>query len=91
MIAGYSTGQKMLNEWSTINNEFLEDDLDEEEHFDNSALNEGLEEYVQKYLTRDLQGQKRMVRMGNLYLPNDLPEGDCRELTEEELKLLQQL
>lgn len=29
MIAGYSTGQKMLNEWSTINNEFLEDDLDD--------------------------------------------------------------
>lgn len=31
------------------------------------------------------------IAMGNLYLPNDLPEGDCRELTEEELKLLQQL
>lgn len=50
---------------------FLEDDPDEEKHFDNSALNEGLEEYVQKYLTRDLQGQRRMVRMGNLYLPLD--------------------
>ncbi|MGN1230577.1 MAG: pseudouridine synthase [Anaerotignum sp.] len=31
------------------------------------------------------------LAMGNLYLPNDLAEGDCRELTEEELKLLQQL
>ena len=50
---------------------WFEDDPDEEEHFDNSALNEGLEEYIQKYLTRDLQGQKRMVRMGNLYLPLD--------------------
>lgn len=31
------------------------------------------------------------LAMGNLYLPEDLPEGHCRELTEEELKLLQQL
>lgn len=30
------------------------------------------------------------VAMGNLHLPDDLPEGQCRELTEEELKLLQQ-
>ena len=31
------------------------------------------------------------VAMGNLHLPCNLPEGECRELTEEELKLLQQL
>lgn len=31
------------------------------------------------------------VAMGNLRLPDDLPEGQCRELTVEELKLLQQL
>lgn len=31
------------------------------------------------------------LAMGNLYLPADLAEGDCRELTEEELKALQQL
>ena len=30
------------------------------------------------------------VAMGNLNLPKDLDEGQCRELTEEELKLLQQ-
>ncbi len=30
------------------------------------------------------------VAMGNLRLPDDLAEGRCRELTEEELKLLQQ-
>lgn len=30
------------------------------------------------------------VAMGNLSLPDDLAEGRCRELTEEELKLLQQ-
>ena len=29
--------------------------------------------------------------MGNLWLPADLPEGECRELTEEELLHLQQL
>ncbi len=29
--------------------------------------------------------------MGNLYLPEDLPEGECRELTQEELQHLQQL
>ena len=31
------------------------------------------------------------LAMGNLYLPEDLPEGQCRELTEEELKHLQQM
>lgn len=31
------------------------------------------------------------VSMGNLTLPADLQEGSCRELSEEELKLLQQL
>lgn len=31
------------------------------------------------------------VAMGNLHLPEDLPVGVCRELTEEELLLLQQL
>ena len=31
------------------------------------------------------------LTMGNLYLPEDLAVGVCRELTEEELKLLQQL
>lgn len=31
------------------------------------------------------------LTMGNLYLPEDLAVGECRELTEEELKLLQQL
>lgn len=31
------------------------------------------------------------VAMGNLSLPADLPEGECRELTEEELLHLQQL
>lgn len=31
------------------------------------------------------------LTMGNLHLPEDLAVGDCRELTEEELKLLQQL
>lgn len=30
------------------------------------------------------------LAMGDLYLPDDLPAGECRELTEEELKLLQQ-
>ena len=30
------------------------------------------------------------VAMGNLRLPEDLEEGQCRELTDEELKLLQQ-
>ena len=30
------------------------------------------------------------VAMGNLHLPDDLPEGECRELTEEQLNLLQQ-
>ena len=31
------------------------------------------------------------IAMGDLYLPDDLAEGDCRELTEEELKKLQML
>lgn len=31
------------------------------------------------------------LAMGNLHLPDDLAVGQCRELTEEELKLLQQL
>jgi len=31
------------------------------------------------------------LAMGDLWLPEDLAEGECRELTEEELKLLQQL
>ncbi len=31
------------------------------------------------------------LAMGNLHLPDDLEVGQCRELTEEELKLLQQL
>ncbi|MBQ9090880.1 MAG: pseudouridine synthase, partial [Anaerotignum sp.] len=31
------------------------------------------------------------LAMGDLYLPDDLPEGECRELTEEELKKLQML
>ena len=31
------------------------------------------------------------LAMGNLFLPADLPEGECRELNEEELKLLQQI
>ena len=31
------------------------------------------------------------LAMGNLHLPEDLAVGECRELTEEELKLLQQL
>lgn len=31
------------------------------------------------------------LAMGDLYLPDDLPEGECRELTEEELKKLQQI
>lgn len=31
------------------------------------------------------------LAMGNLWLPDDLEEGVCRELTEEELKLLQQM
>ena len=31
------------------------------------------------------------LAMGNLFLPEDLPEGACRQLTEEELKLLQQI
>ena len=31
------------------------------------------------------------LTMGNLHLPEDLAVGQCRELTEEELKLLQQL
>lgn len=30
------------------------------------------------------------LAMGQLFLPSDLAEGECRELTEEELKLLQQ-
>lgn len=34
--------------------------------------------------------QLHRLAMGNLWLPEDLPEGQCRELTEEELKLLQQ-
>lgn len=31
------------------------------------------------------------VAMGDLYLPEDLPEGQCRELTAEELNKLQQI
>lgn len=31
------------------------------------------------------------IAMGNLYLPEDLPEGSCRELTGEEVKKLQML
>lgn len=31
------------------------------------------------------------IAMGNLYLPEDLPEGACRELLEEELRRLQML
>jgi len=31
------------------------------------------------------------LAMGNLHLPEDLEAGECRELTEDELKLLQQL
>lgn len=31
------------------------------------------------------------IAMGNLHLPSDLAVGECRELTEEELKQLQQL
>lgn len=31
------------------------------------------------------------VAMGDLYLPEDLPEGECRELTDDELKKLQQM
>ena len=31
------------------------------------------------------------LAMGDLWLPEDLQVGQCRELTEEELKLLQQL
>ena len=31
------------------------------------------------------------LTMGNLHLPEDLAVGECRDLTEEELKLLQQL
>ena len=31
------------------------------------------------------------LAMGHLFLPEDLPEGACRELTDEELLLLQQL
>ncbi len=31
------------------------------------------------------------IAMGDLYLPDDLAEGECRELTEEELKKLQML
>lgn len=31
------------------------------------------------------------LAMGNLYLPDDLKVGECRELTDEELKQLQQL
>lgn len=31
------------------------------------------------------------LAMGNLYLPQDLPEGQCRELTEIELQQLQQM
>ena len=31
------------------------------------------------------------LAMGNLHLPDDLAIGECRELTEDELKLLQQL
>jgi 16S rRNA pseudouridine516 synthase len=31
------------------------------------------------------------VSMGNLTLPDDLPVGEMRELTEEELKLLEEL
>ncbi|MBQ9961009.1 MAG: rRNA pseudouridine synthase [Firmicutes bacterium] len=31
------------------------------------------------------------LAMGNLHLPSDLAEGQCRELTEEELKQLQQI
>ena len=31
------------------------------------------------------------LAMGNLFLPEDLPEGECRELNDEELKLLQQI
>lgn len=34
--------------------------------------------------------QLHRLAMGNLWLPEDLPVGQCRELTEEELKLLQQ-
>jgi len=30
------------------------------------------------------------IAMGNLFLPEDLPEGQCRELTEDEMTLLQQ-
>ncbi|MBQ3567692.1 MAG: 16S rRNA pseudouridine(516) synthase, partial [Anaerotignum sp.] len=29
------------------------------------------------------------IAMGELYLPDDLPEGECRELTEEDLQKLQ--
>ena len=35
--------------------------------------------------------QLHRLAMGNLWLPEDLPVGQCRELTEEELKLLQQI
>ncbi len=31
------------------------------------------------------------LAMGNLFLPDDLPEGECRELTEDELQKLQQI
>jgi 16S rRNA pseudouridine516 synthase len=29
------------------------------------------------------------IAMGELFLPDDLPEGECRELTEEDLQKLQ--
>ncbi len=50
-------------------NRYLEDGLDEKEHFTNSDLNEGLENYIKEYLTRDVQTGGRMVRIGGLYLP----------------------
>lgn len=31
------------------------------------------------------------LAMGNLFLPEDLPEGECRELSEDELQKLQQI
>ena len=54
-------------------------------NFLNTAPQEAIEHIAAKVV------ELHRLTMGNLHLPEDLAVGECRELTEEELKLLQQL
>lgn len=48
---------------------FLEDSPDEERHLSIEDLNEGLRNYLQEYICRDISTNTRVVKLGNIFLP----------------------